>query len=190
MRDGPAKCHEYHFTAGHVFYPIMKDLLHPETKWMTMLREPVERTYSHYNHLIRYKLTDIETFEEFVHRSQDRQMGRNLMARHLAWWPKHFTGIPSYSGEIERIPLDIPEDELEHRAMEVLRNFWHIGIQETGWIQAVQAIYGEWGKTPSDAGLEQKAPRNWRSKMSDQIIADVEGFNQVDIRIYEHYKEK
>lgn len=182
-------CHRYHFTAGHVFYLIVKKLFHPDTEWMTMLREPVERTYSHYNHLVKFNLTDIDTFQDFVHNSQDSQMGRNLMARHLAWWPKNYHGVPSYSGEIERIPLDIPEDELYDRAMEILDTFWHVGIQESGWVQAVEAIYGKFG-LPLPAGVIQEPSKNYRAIINEHLLADIEEFNQVDMRIYKEYKER
>lgn len=182
-------CYQYHFTAGHVFYPIVKELFHPETKWLTMLRDPIERIYSHFNHLKKFNLTDAETFDDYIHRSEDSQCTRNLMSKHLAWWPKDFEGVPSYSGQIERIPLDISEDELYERTRQILDGFWFVGLQAFSWTEAVENIYREFG-LPLPVGVEQGPSRNYRAKISPKLIGDLEEFNQVDIRIYNEVREE
>jgi hypothetical protein len=189
MRDGPARCREYHFTAGHVFYPIMKDLLHPDTKWMTMLRDPIERSYSHYNHLRKFEQTLATSFEDFVYVSANRPLANNLQAKHLAWWPKGFQGIPEHTSVIEHMAFDITDSELYDRAMENLNTFWHVGIQETGFVQAVEAIYMEHNCT-LPAGIVQKESRDYRNRMSTKLVGDLEELNAVDRELYEYFKER
>jgi hypothetical protein len=188
MRDGYEKCQEYHFTAGHVFYQVMKSLLNPETKWMTMLRDPIERSYSHYNHLVKFKQTEATSFENFVYESANRPLANNLMAKHIGWWPQNWEGIPEHTSVIEHMPFDVSDEELYERTMHALERYWLVGIQETGFVQAVSAIYAEHGKvTPVD--VVQKEPRNYRKRMSAKLIADLEELNAVDMRIYRHFKE-
>jgi hypothetical protein len=141
----------YNFCAGHTFYPKMKEIM-PPAKYMTILRDPIERVYSHWRHLERFNLTDVKTFEDFV----------------------------------EEMTMPLSDEELYDRAVRCLEGFWYIGYQDK-WVDAVKRIYDEFN-LPLPPDTKQKELTNYRALMSDEVIADLERFNQVDTRIYNEYR--
>lgn len=189
MIAGREHCQRYYFTAGHVFYVKMKELLHPDMNWFVMLRDPIERVYSHYNHLVKFKYTDATSFENFIYESKNKPLAHNLMAKYIGWWPEDFVGIPEHTATIEHWPMKISDEELYDRAMSALDSFWYVGIQDTGWVQAVKKVYDNMGRN-IPPNTVQLPPRNYKANMSSQVIADLEEFNQVDIRIYNEYRNR
>jgi hypothetical protein len=174
----------YNFCAGHTFYPKMKEIM-PPAKYMTILRDPIERVYSHWRHLERFNLTDVKTFEDFVH-GKHHGLASNLMSRHLSWWPENYNEVPTSSQIIEEMTMPLSDEELYDRAVRCLEGFWYIGYQDK-WVDAVKKIYDEFN-LPLPPDTKQKELTNYRALMSDEVIADLERFNQVDTRIYNEYR--
>jgi hypothetical protein len=103
--------------SGYVFHPlapprIAKHL--PDAKLILLLRNPVKRAYSHYQHMRRVGQEDVETFEEAIalepermrgetereinddpyfsyHRHHHSYLTRGIYADQLEWW---FDAIP------------------------------------------------------------------------------------------------
>jgi len=174
----------YQFCAGHTFYPKMKEIM-PPAKYLTILRDPIERIYSHWRHLQKFKLTDVKTFEDFVY-GKHHALANNLMARHISWYPENY-GIPDHSQEIEELPMPLSDSELLDRTMSCLEEFWYVGLQDR-WVYVVKKIYDEFN-LPLPANVKQKKLTNYKSLMSPKMLSDLEEFNQVDIRIYNEYRK-
>jgi hypothetical protein len=186
MRDpNPSK---YHFTAGHVFYEKMKELLSPDRYYLTILREPIQRACSHWLHIRRFNHTKAMSIEEWLYRSYDSPLAHNLMAKYYGWWPKALVGIPGHSADVERMPLDVSEEELYDRALENLKSFWHVGVQDR-WVETVQKVYTEFGK-PLPEHIKQKNAYDYRMLLSDQLLKDFTKFNQVDIALYNYFRNQ
>lgn len=173
---------KYHFTAGHVFYEKMKELLSPDRSYMTIMREPVQRVYSHYNHVRKFKQTLAQSIEEFVYDSSDSPLAHNLMARYYAWWTEDFNkNSTHWTAELERTDIPISDDELYKRARANLEEFWHVGTQEK-WIETVQIVH-EWLDKPMP-DVVQKNAEDYRKIMSKSLIKDLEKYNRVDMELY------
>lgn len=178
---------KYHFTAGHVFYPKIKELLSPDMKYLTILREPIQRSCSHWIHIRKFNLTTASTIEEFLYDHVDGAFAHNLMARHLAWWPKGgLKEIPANTGLIEQMPMDITENELYTQAMANLKEFWYVGIM-TRWIEAVQKVYAE-VKVPMLPYIKQGGAQDYRFILSQQLLKDFTDANRVDTEIYNYFE--
>jgi len=181
-------CSKYQLTSGHVFYIPMKEVVHKDNKWLTLLRDPIERVYSHYLHFLRYDekylgLVNHETFEQFIYGS-DGIVARNTFSKHIGWWPK--SALPERgqgSGYLEYIPLDITQDELYDQTMKALEDFWYVG----NWAEGMEKVYELWDLDPPEPVLWES--RNYRSRISPQVLADLEEFNEVDIRIFKELVE-
>jgi len=176
----------YHFVAGHTFYPKMKEIMPPGMNYMTILRDPIERVFSHWKHLEKFNLTDVKTFEDFVY-TKHKWLASNLMARHISWWPENYHEVPTHSQIIEELDMPLADDELYYRAMSALKEFWYIGLQDR-WVEAVKKIFDEFN-LPLPEDTVQKGLTNYRSVMSPQMIDDLEEMNSVDIKIYNYYKK-
>lgn len=177
---------KYHFTAGHVFYEKMKELLSPDMKYITILREPIQRSCSHWIHIRRFNLTTAKTIEEFLYNHVDGAFARNLMAKHYAWWPEKMEVIPANTGLIEQMPLNMSEDELYTKALANLKEFWYVGLQDR-WVETVEKVYTEFN-TPLPEHIKQGGAHDYRLLLSKQLLSDLTKFNEVDIALYNYFK--
>jgi hypothetical protein len=108
------------------------------------------------------------------------------MSRHLSWWPENYNEVPTHSQMIEEMPMPLSDDQLYDRTVKCLEEFWYIGYQDR-WVEVVKKIYDEFG-LPLPPDTEQAGLTNYRDSMSDKMIADLTKFNQIDIRIYNEYR--
>lgn len=177
---------KYQFTAGHVFYEKVKELFSPDMKYLTILREPVQRSCSHWIHIRRFNLTTAKTIEEFLYDHVDGAFAQNLMAKHLAWWPKEMKVIPANTGLIEQMPLDMSENELYIKALDNLKKFWYVGVQDR-WVEVVQKVYTEFNK-PLPAHIKQRGSQDYRLLLSEQLLKDFTKLNRVDTELYNYFR--
>jgi hypothetical protein len=187
--------HRYMFTAGHVFYVKIKEVLHPDQNYMTIFRDPIERIYSHWNHHNTYSMTKAKSFEEFVYSSYDSPVVHNLMAKYYTFYPEDSQQVEMVRDDrevlrrkVERLETPYSDEELYERAVKSLDEFWYIAFQDK-FVEAVKKVYDEVG-LPMPADTYQKELTNYKASMSDKLISDLEEFNQVDIRIYNKYRKE
>lgn len=180
-----ANLDRYNFVAGHTFYPKMKELLPEGFKYITILREPIQRICSHWIHLKKFNLIDVETFEQFIYGEKLKHLAKNLMAKHLAWWPEGVP-TPASSGEIEMLPMPFTDDELYERAKANLERFWYVGYQDR-WVEAVQKVYDLFG-LPLPSDTIQRGAQDYRFLLSEKLLADLRRINGVDIKLYNQFK--
>lgn len=180
---------KYHFTAGHVFYEKIKGLLSPDMKYLTILREPIQRSCSHWIHIRRFNLTTAKTIEEFLYDHIDGAFAHNLMAKHIAWWPKDgLKVIPANTGLIEQMPMNMTEDELYTGAIDNLKEFWHVGVQDR-WTETVEKVFAEFGKTLPEH-IKQGGAHDYRFLLSNQLLKDFTEANRVDTELYNYFRNQ
>ena len=78
----------------YLFYPVvpgrMKETL-PDVKLIVILRNPVDRAYSHYHHSLRKNMEPIMSFEKAVELEEERCTGeREQLIQDLSFIPKHY----------------------------------------------------------------------------------------------------
>lgn len=181
-----ANINSYNFVAGHTFYPKMEELLPEGFKYITILREPIQRICSHWIHLKKFNLTGVETFEQFIYEEPLKHQAKNLMAKHLAWWPEDYDGVPSHSGLVEMLPMPLTDDELYKRAVANLERFWYVGVQNR-WVEPVQKVCDLFG-LPLPGDTVQKGAQDYRFLLSEKLLADLRRINEVDIKLYNQFK--
>ena len=178
--------HTYHFTAGHVFYMKIKELLDPDMKYITILREPIQRSCSHWMHIRRFNLTTAKTIEEFLYDHEDSAYAHNLMAKHIAWWPKDgMKEIPANTGTMERMPMEMTDDELYTKAFNNLKEFWYVGLQNK-WPKAVEKALAEFN-LPLPAHAIQRGSQDYRLLLAGQLLKDFTDANRVDTELYNYF---
>lgn len=65
-------------TPYYLFHPCVPERVRqelPEARLIVMLRNPVDRAYSHYHHVVRYRCEDAPTFAEALDREERRLEG-------------------------------------------------------------------------------------------------------------------
>ncbi len=190
LRDpNPTK---YHFTAGHVFYPRMKEILSSDREFMTIFRDPIQRCYSHWLHIKKFNVTKVQSFEELLyedaHETSDTQLINNLVARYCGWYPDDFVGIPKHVSVMERLPIPLTDNELYEQALANLEKFWFIGWTDR-MVEAVTKVYSTFN-LPAPTTVWQKDIEDYTSRMSTQVLKDLKKYNEIDIALYKHFRNR
>jgi hypothetical protein len=93
----------------YMFVPLVPERMAavmPEARVLFILRDPVERAYSHYWHEVRYGWED-RPFEEALELEAQRLGGGFHARRHYS-----YVARGSYAGQIERFRARFPEEQL------------------------------------------------------------------------------
>lgn len=176
---------QYQFTAGHVFYEKVKSMYAPDMLYTTLLREPLQRVCSHWMHVKRFQLGTADNFDKFLYEHPDRMFARNLQAKHLGWWPNPWDGTIVTSGDLERLPFGITENELYTRAKANLETFYHVGTQDK-WDVAVSKVF-EVLNLPVPDTVKQHNPYDYRMLLTEKVKRELTDWNRVDIELYKEF---
>lgn len=105
----------------YLFHPLVPgrvaDLV-PDVKLIVMLRDPVERAYSHYKHYRLRELEPLETFEEALAAEEERLAGEverlHVDPFYRAWDHQHFSYVARgmYAEQLERWRRFFPQEQL------------------------------------------------------------------------------
>lgn len=196
--------------AGHLPYEAV-ELLPVQRAICTVLRDPVERTLSHYSHLTRHP--DVRrhhpdlSLERYLQAPEWQGHARNHQARRLvlrmgitgAWrdfsprerleslgWDFSADFPHPLDALLDRVPLDVPNDELERRAIDVLSSIELVGVTER-LDDLYRRAAGCLGITdPPPLGRENVGPnRAWRDDLPPELIDTILEQNAVDLALYE-----
>lgn len=178
---------------GHLPYEAL-DVLPSNTMTLTVVREPVSRTLSHFSHLRTHGGEADLTFEAFVRDEPWRRHWVDYQARQLA------SDVPvgaAWRGEWStrlQDSIDVfapPFDELRQRALARLAAVDIVGVNDD-LHAVVRAVAAVWGKPPPPA-LEREntslAPLR-RADVDADLIADIEAGTRADAELYAAAKER
>ncbi len=136
----------YKFIAGHFFYNV-DAFMHRKPVYITMLRDPLERTISHYSHVRRspahyaYPIVKSQSLLEFARDPRTQPLYANMQARYIGLnmnYPEIIEKLASnqYQGlELEQqmeayAPNGYFDPTILEQAQERLTNFAFVGLAE------------------------------------------------------------
>lgn len=172
---------------GHLPYGAV-EVLPPNTKTLTVVREPVSRTLSHFTHLRTHGGQVDLTLETFVRDEAWRRHWVDYQARQLA------AEVPvgaAWQGEWSVRLQDAidgcapPFDELRQRALDRLAAVDIVGVNDD-LHAVVRAVAAVWGKPPPPAVERENtslAPLR-RSDVEPDLIAEIEADTRADADLY------
>ncbi len=199
------------FLTGHLPYEI-REMLPARTQVVTVLRDPVERTLSHYWEVQQQAAVWEESpnfcIEEFIDSPRWNTLVVNYQARQLAhridvagagvaydpaarfaslgapFPPEHSHPLQSY---FDCSPLELSGPALERAARHALDAIEFVGVTEQ--LEALFAdVVAWWGREPAPAlGHENAAPqRPHREALSPSTLRRIEECTEVDRALYEY----
>ncbi len=161
----------YDFYRGHTFLCAMEEIMPGGTGFMTLLRDPVNRAYSHWRHIsqnVNWRMYGVErplSFSQFIRHPNTRSLASNFQLRYLTLCPDPDT-ITAHKSVLEwqhryeqsampdrnwqRILCDIALEKLSKFAMvgtqekfssAVMAACLAMGYSPPPWVQTVEADY-------------------------------------------------
>jgi hypothetical protein len=201
--------------AGHLGYGVVP-LLDPQTRVVTVIREPVSRVLSHYSHLRRDPAVVDQTsglaLEEFIRNPRWRPLMENFQARHLvhdvsparAWIdfspPDRLAALgPPFPAQdhlplqflLDYGPLTVAPDELEPLALERLESLDLVGVtEELDRFHA--ALLDHWGRPAPAGGLPRDnagGAKVGAGEVPPDLMEEILAANQVDLALYRRARQ-
>jgi len=199
------------FLTGHLPYEV-RSMLSPRTQVLTVLRDPVERTLSHFWEIQGQAAVREESpnfsLEEFIESPRWNTLVVDYQARQLAhriglagagtefdpaerfaslgkpFPPSHPAPLQSY---FDCSPLELHGEALEREARHVLDAIDFVGVTEH--LEALFAdVVAWWDVVPAPPlGNENAAPeRPHRESVPVSVVRKIEACTQVDRALYEY----
>lgn len=191
----------YQLFRGHFHY-CLHTLLPRPPLFMTLLRDPVERAISRFQHLRRdhlhylYPLARSMSLHEFLRHPLTRAQVHNLQVRHLAYDfdIRAFAtslGIPltarlEMEETINQLLNDLPDDELLEIAKERLKAFTFIGITER-FQESLDLLSHQmlWQRIKEVENRNVAPERMSRSDIDPEALEQLVALNRADIDLYQ-----
>jgi hypothetical protein len=210
LRD-PQQWRDVGFVTGHLPWEA-RELLPPATRALTALRDPVERSLSHYWQLSVNPDVQAEspgfTLEEFVESPRWNTLCREYQARQLAhrvdlanagktYAPvERFASLgppfpPEHQYPLQSLfdcsPLTLTGDDLERAALQSLSQIEFVGVTEHLEALYRQVAHAVWSVAdPPVLGRENPSgDRPRRATVSAELIRRIEEMTVVDHALYE-----
>lgn len=178
---------------GHLPYDAL-DVLPSNTLALTVVREPVTRTLSHFTHLRTHGGETGLTLQAFVRDEAWQRHWVDYQARQLAAEvPVGAAWQGDWSTRLQDLVDDCapPFDELRWRALARLDAVDIVGVNDD-LPAVVRAVAARWGKPPPPA-LEREntslAPLR-RADVGADLIADIEAGTRADAELYVAARER
>lgn len=184
--DWPLGDHEFY--AGHAFYQTVKTILPPDTRYMTLLRDPINRIFSHWTYMgktsgyVHYGLDEHLPFSEWIRHRKTRALAHNFQCRYLTLEVGPGTTL-QHQLTLERMPFD-SWDEAVELALESLSTFAVVGIQEKFPSAVMTACITMGYSPPTD--IEQ-VHTDYYDQISNEDLDYLMVANDADWRIYNAY---
>lgn len=180
---------EFDLYGGHSFYELLKDLVPPGTKFMTLLRHPLNRVYSHWNHLItkgvypKYGFEREIGFSEFIRDIRAIGLASNFQARYLAYKPITPIIGPqlAYQIVIEQAAMGVTDEVLLERARKNLSEFSLVGKQEEFTNAVMRACMLMGFPPPFDVPIKYADYGNVISDEDKKYLLEI---NKVDLELW------
>lgn len=185
---------DYQIYGGHTFYMMLKDLMPPETKYLTLLRDPINRAYSHWKFIVegksysRYGLEQEPTFSEFMRDKRTAMLASNFQCRYLGHTPMPMDlSMQQHAWQVaaEQEPLRISDEELLDTVLANLSTFLSVGTQERLRSSAMTACLTMGFLPPRDVETKQIS---YYDRISDEDLDFLYQHNKLDFAVYDLYK--
>ena len=199
---------KYRLIRGHFHYCVHQ-LLPAKPIYMTMLREPVARVLSRYQHFKRdtthylYERAHNMSLAEFLRDPITRAQIRNLQTRHIAFdfdlkalaadfdpTSQHVMALEEKINRMFSELSDDVDDSLIEVAKQRLVEFAFVGIVES-FDESTNLMANIFGWTKAD-GYENRnvAPKSLRrDDISQELLNEIERLNQADIALYKYARQ-
>lgn len=174
--------HDCNIFAGHLFYEHVRHEF-PGARFVTVLREPLQRVISHYRHVIKaenhYLHADCKDMSlgRFINHPLVQPVICNLQTKYLA-------GFPLYDS-INRAEYVTIADNTVDIAIENLKTFFHFGVQD----QQEQLVHGLLSKLELPISkVYQRKTENYKKTTSMRDRQIIRGLNLQDYKLYNFAK--
>lgn len=179
---------------GHLPYGVLA-VLPPGTVTVTIVRDPVKRTLSHFSHLRTHGQQHDLTIEQFVTDPAWRAVWEDFQARQLAIdVPAEDAWLGRVDGSLQEIvdaPNLLPFEELEARACARLEQIDIVGVSDD-LDAVVRAVAERWGKPapePVPRANESRAPVR-TDEVPEALILEIIAGTRADAALYARAKER
>ena len=129
-----------------IVIPKIKDKFGEDSKIIIMLRNPIERAYSGFQHVKRYNLMESLSFEEAIDKSESRYLKNDRMtpaSRYLELGNYH-NQVKLYLENFQDVHIIIYDDYVNDVNMELLRVFNFLGVKNCMIDTAERHMVGGW----------------------------------------------
>ena len=129
-----------------IVIPKIKHQFGEDSKIIIMIRNPIERAYSGYQHVKRYNLMESLSFEESLERSEDRYMQNESMtpaSRYLKLG-NYYRQIKLYLENFRDVHIIIYEDYVKDLDEELARVFSFLNLENTVIDTSNRHMVGGW----------------------------------------------
>lgn len=201
LLEEPQRLNGYRFLRGHMGYsPVQYFSEKPDI--VVFLRDPVERTLSHYGHILRQSDHWIHSLlpkpdlslEEFLAFPQARALVTNFQARHLAQDFDFLHPITDPCGQLLKPNLGLllscfrfpgTDRELLRKAKKRLNECAFVGITER-FAESTQLLCVRlgWEHFPGEPSLNRAPSRLTQAEISPATLADIQSLTAVDNALY------
>lgn len=206
VKISPDKLERYLLLRGHFYYYVHRILPQPP-RYLTLLRDPVERTLSHYQHIRRdahhffhKKVQGQHGLLDFINDAETRPMIANFQTRALALdldpvsMAASFDETALQASALEKalttaMPVSMSVALLD-KAKERLARFAFVGLTER-FHESVLLLCATFGWHPPDryAALNFAPERLQRAQLSDATLAAIEEHTRLDAELYQFAQE-
>jgi hypothetical protein len=173
--------------AGHIVFGL-RNLLPPDTRYVTVLREPIERTLSHYGYLVAPR--DPSTRQHGL-LSRDTPYRPELSIEECLQDPRYLPdNLQTRMIVCRRSPFeDLPGDALEQAKEHLRERFAFVGVTERldELVALLTTAYGWQSRIPTQARANEARPR--RGDLSPAALEAIEAHNALDLELYEFARE-
>ena len=200
---------KYKLIRGHFGYNILP-LLHKKPIYLTMLRDPIERTISQYEHIRRDRfgnnwvsknfLAHNEMLEDLIKNENKRKRLGNSQTRYIGLDCDVLSFTKSMDNKSlgnfrfdENLPIfqtNTSDEMMLDTAKKRLEDFEFFGITEN-FDESMFLLFYTFGWKPIKSmwKLNVSAPRPHRKNLPDTIIKQIESWNRLDIEFYNFAKK-
>ena len=129
-----------------IVIPKIKELFGDETKIIIMLRNPVERAYSGFQHVKRYNVNETSTFEKAWKISEERYFANTVMtpASRYQELGLYYKQVKSYFEEMKHVHVIIYDDYKADFKVEMQKVFDFLAIDKININTEERHMIGGW----------------------------------------------
>jgi len=174
----------YEIYAGHMPYSAIK-FLDKEFNIITFLRHPIDRIYSQWKEIQRYKYLPRATFDEFIYHPEYKNLTKNYMSKYLVlnpdWKYNRKKKKWEHHNVFEKLPIGMSDTDLIFEAFRILDTFSFVGITEH-FGESIDRINKKYSlRLPKTT---TKVSR-YKDKISKNTYEKLVERNKVDLQLYD-----
>lgn len=201
-KDDGKRLRQYRMFRGHFGYSVPQFFKRP-TVCLTVLRDPISRSISHYEHICRepkdrrHKIVRANdmTLADFVHHPETRLAIHNLQTRSLAFdlGFKELKKMRRFAsqGVIGTVQADRTDEDLLAIAQHRIDAFPFVGLVERfqDSLFLLSYVFG-WYPIRQSRELNKAPKKTTERHLSPELLELLTDLNDLDIQLYTHAKQR